>query len=617
VGEEFNITGYISGEANIASLGYHEFIVTWSYGGQIYTKILGYDGSQLSTIVLDTNTDFALVDENAPIANDDTAVTNEDTAVIIDVLANDTDVNGDTLSVTTASAANGTVVVNADGTLTYTGNPDFNGVDTISYSVSDGVLTDTGSVTVTVNPQNEVIVEEYSVAAGEINPGEPAYDVVKTKTYSDDGSVLLSIHKVETYVTGQVVTSDTVYNPDGSTTFHRIEERDGGSLSKDIVIDVDGNRAITKYELDGTTLKGTIEITASAVSGVEETRVYKDAAGNVTNTTTLTITTGTDQAGNSVDIYTDIVDATGAIRVHEANGETNFWGVDHDTHNHQFYGTGDNKVFITEAVDANGDTSVTYSNKYGYSENVNVNDDPIVNNPIADVVLEEGNNYPSNIDPDALGWFSDADGDQLTYTFHWPMDAPEDVETLEQFNNLNATELAYIGEESVMVIATDPSGATATQTMKFIVEPVISDVITGTTADEIFSATVETTSILAGAGNDTVVFYGNYADYTFSQSDSFVSLMTNNNTEQVVSLFGVEQLQFDDIAVHLSTTGVLSGDNSTTSSIISGIATFDYSNNNGDYSIGEGDYTFVTMHTMTVGLLIVLPLHQVFMMLLI
>ena len=39
---------------------------------------------------------------------------------------------------------------------------------------------------------------------------------------------------------------------------------------------------------------------------------------------------------------------------------------------------------------------------------------------------------------------------------------------------------------------------------------------------------------------------------------------------------------------------VLSGDNSTTSSIISGIATFDYSNNNGDYSIGEGDYTFVT-----------------------
>ena len=56
VGEEFNITGYISGEANIASLGYHEFIVTWSYGGQIYTKILGYDGSQLSTIVLDTST---------------------------------------------------------------------------------------------------------------------------------------------------------------------------------------------------------------------------------------------------------------------------------------------------------------------------------------------------------------------------------------------------------------------------------------------------------------------------------------------------------------------------------------------------------------------------------
>ena len=51
------------------------------------------------------------------------------------------------------------------------------------------------------------------------------------------------------------------------------------------------------------------------------------------------------------------------------------------------------------------------------------------------------------------------------------------------------------------------------------------------------------------------LFSGNYADYTFSQSDSFVPLITNNATNQVVSLYDVEQLQFDDGVAELSITG--------------------------------------------------------------
>ena len=175
----------------------------------------------------------------------------------------------------------------------------------------------------------------------------------------------------------------------------------------------------------------------------------------------------------------------------------------------------------------------------GYSENVNVNDDPIVNNPIADVVLNEGDYYPSNIDPDALGWFSDADGDNLTYTFHWPEDAADDVETLEQFNNLNATELAYIGEESVTVIATDPSGATATQTMKFIVEPTV---------------------IIGHTDSDTVTFSGNYADYTITQSDDKSTLQVVDNrtdegaNQEPTMLRSIEHLQFDDVLVDVNNT---------------------------------------------------------------
>ncbi|MCA6997611.1 cadherin-like domain-containing protein [Dickeya solani] len=48
------------------------------------------------------------------------------------------DVDGDSLTVTAASAGHGTVVINANGTLTYTPAANYNGSDTISYTVSDG-----------------------------------------------------------------------------------------------------------------------------------------------------------------------------------------------------------------------------------------------------------------------------------------------------------------------------------------------------------------------------------------------------------------------------------------------------------------------------------------------
>jgi hypothetical protein len=80
-------------------------------------------------------------------------------------------------------------------------------------------------------------------------------------------------------------------------------------------------------------------------------------------------------------------------------------------------------------------------------------------------------------------------------------------------------------------------------------------IISGTPGDDTLIVNSDTTSVQADAGTDTAVFSGNYADYTFSQSDSYASLMTNNATNQVVSLYGVEQLQFDDGVASLSTTG--------------------------------------------------------------
>ena len=95
---------------------------------------------------------------DGPIANPDVAETDEDTPItVIAVLANDTDPNGDPLTIVgTPSALNGTVGVNADGTLNYTPNPDFNGTDTITYTITDPYGNEaTSTVAVMVNPVND------------------------------------------------------------------------------------------------------------------------------------------------------------------------------------------------------------------------------------------------------------------------------------------------------------------------------------------------------------------------------------------------------------------------------------------------------------------------------
>ena len=87
-----------------------------------------------------------------PIAIDDEATTAEDVPVIIDAIFNDNDPDGDELTITgVGGAGHGSVSINSDGTLEYTPHPDFFGIDTFSYTLSDpDGLTDTGQVVVTV-----------------------------------------------------------------------------------------------------------------------------------------------------------------------------------------------------------------------------------------------------------------------------------------------------------------------------------------------------------------------------------------------------------------------------------------------------------------------------------
>ncbi|MBT0027783.1 tandem-95 repeat protein, partial [Vibrio alginolyticus] len=79
------------------------------HGTDSFTYIVTSGGVSESTTV---NVDVTPVND-APVAKDDTAVTDEDTPVTIDVLPNDTDIDGDKLSIQSASVpeAQGTVEI--------------------------------------------------------------------------------------------------------------------------------------------------------------------------------------------------------------------------------------------------------------------------------------------------------------------------------------------------------------------------------------------------------------------------------------------------------------------------------------------------------------------------
>ena len=91
-----------------------------------------------------------------PEAVDDAAETLEDAAVVVDVLANDSDMDGDPLTVVSAGpAAHGATAI-AGGGVRYSPALNWSGTDRFSYTIADpGGLTATATVTMTVLPVND------------------------------------------------------------------------------------------------------------------------------------------------------------------------------------------------------------------------------------------------------------------------------------------------------------------------------------------------------------------------------------------------------------------------------------------------------------------------------
>ncbi len=131
-------------------------------------------------------------------------MTTEDTAVDFNVLANDTDVEGDPLTAAlVAGPSNGEVTLAPSGDATYTPDPDWSGTDTFTYRASDGDAdSNTATATVIVTPVNDAPVAAddpglmsavTSAVAGDGAPGDwlgvdvdISGDIAVVGAYGDD-----------------------------------------------------------------------------------------------------------------------------------------------------------------------------------------------------------------------------------------------------------------------------------------------------------------------------------------------------------------------------------------------------------------------------------------------
>ncbi|MEL6166426.1 MAG: Ig-like domain-containing protein, partial [Cyanobacteria bacterium J06628_3] len=129
-----------------------------SQNNLFYTPNSDFTGTDTFTYQIDDGnggTDTATVSVNItefndiPVIANDSATTDEDTAVTIDVLANDSDGDGDDLTISSVgSGSNGTTAI-INNQIVYTPDSNFNGIDSFSYEINDGNGgSDTATVTV-------------------------------------------------------------------------------------------------------------------------------------------------------------------------------------------------------------------------------------------------------------------------------------------------------------------------------------------------------------------------------------------------------------------------------------------------------------------------------------
>ena len=179
------------------------------------------DGERLSEIATASIAVFAQNDP--PGASPDLYHAVRDQTLVIDalngLLANDTDVDGDTLGVELVDApAHGQVQVSVDGGFSYQPAPAFTGEDRFRYAATDGATRDVAQVTLTVGSgQNHPPVatgESYSIEEDGVLDSDNVGGLTENDTDPDGDALFVALREAPTHGTLELEGSHFRYRPD-------------------------------------------------------------------------------------------------------------------------------------------------------------------------------------------------------------------------------------------------------------------------------------------------------------------------------------------------------------------------------------------------------------------
>jgi VCBS repeat-containing protein len=197
--------------ANLVSAPEHGTLTMGRYGSFTYTPDANFNGTDQFTYVasdLDGKSVPTIVTltveavNDAPVSTGDIYSMAEDEVLTIDaaagVLANDVDVDGDTLTVhLVQEPSHGSVTLAEDGSFQYTPDPDFHGEDSFTYVASDGQAdTEVASVTIMVDAVNDAPVaaeDSYQMAENHVLTVDASEGVLANDTDAEGDALCVSL----------------------------------------------------------------------------------------------------------------------------------------------------------------------------------------------------------------------------------------------------------------------------------------------------------------------------------------------------------------------------------------------------------------------------------------
>ncbi|QYK13241.1 tandem-95 repeat protein [Shewanella rhizosphaerae] len=336
------------------------------------------------------------VDDPSVLANDSNTVA-EDTVATGNVLDNDSDidselsvvsfsVDGQTVTAgTTVEVEGGSLVINADGSYTFTPNQDWNGsVPVITYTTNTG---ESATLTINVTP-----VDDPSILANDSNT--VAEDTIATGNVLDNDSDIDSELSVVTFtVDGQTVTAGTTV------------EVEGGSL----VINADGTYTFTPNDnwngsvpvITYTTNTGESATLTINVTPVDDPSILANDSNTVAEDTVAT--------GNVLDNDSDI-DSELSVVSFSVDGQTVTAGTTVEVEGGSLVINADGTYTFTPNDNWNGSVPViTYTTNTGESATLTINvtpvDDPSIlandSNTVAEDTIATGNVLDNDSDIDS------------------------------------------------------------------------------------------------------------------------------------------------------------------------------------------------------------------------